>query len=419
MTDRHIRWVFWSLTFLQWFPIGFLLPVLVLTMDERGVGLGQIGVTFAAYGITTAILELPTGSLADAMGRKPVLMMSALLHTAMAVLWLFSSTFPLFLIGAVVGGVGRALSTGPLQAWYVDSLHELAPNRPIRPGLAGAGVANGFGIALSSLAVAGLSFIPGLPGDGPVISALRLPALLAATFSIVHLIAIYLLVTENREHLTSIKAVAKAIPRTITRVSRLAVGAGPMRLILLAMAMIGVALASVEMLYQPLFSDMIASTTSATRLFGFLAFGLAMSAGVGSAIAGAVPESRSQPAAVASGTLLVAGVVIIAFGHAVSVLPAAILFLVIYVLNGFAGPFIDQLLHSESTSAERSTMVSAGSLSIQSGVLVTGTVVAQLAARASIPVAITVAGVFMFAACLLLGRLFLRHGRPAPVTGIP
>lgn len=416
MSARRIRWVFWSLTFLQWFPVGFLLPVLVLTMDERGIGLGQIGVTFAAYGVTTAILELPTGSLADAMGRKPVLILATVLHTAMAILWLFGATFPLFLVGAVVGGVGRALSTGPLEAWYVDSVREIDPNAPIRRGLAGAGVANALGIALSSLTVAGLSSIPGLVGDGPVISALRLPPLLAALSSFAHFMAISSLIEERREHLTSTRAVMAAIPRTMRRVLRLAVGPGRMRLILLTMAMIGIALASVEMLYQPMFSDMMDSTTSATRLFGFLAFGLAMSAGVGSAFAGAVPENRSHPAAVASGALLACGVAIIAFGQAGSVLPAAVLFLAIYVLNGFFGPFVEHLLHSESTSAERSTMVSAGSLSIQSGVLVTGTVVAQIAARSSIPAAITVAGIVMFTACILLGRLFLRHREPVPAN---
>lgn len=410
MTVRRIRLVFWGLTFLQWFPIGFMVPILVLTMDERGIDLGRIGLVFATYGITTVILELPTGSLADAIGRKPVMILSSALHTLMAGLWLFADSFPLFLLGALGGGIGRALSTGPLEAWYVDTLKEQHPDAPLRVGLAGAGVADGVAIALSSLSVAGLSYIPGLPGDGPILSVLRLPALLAGAFYIVHGIAVSLLIHEDRAHLTTFSGVTTAIPETVGRVLRAAVKPGPVRLIFLTMVFLGISFASVEMLYQPLFTDMLDSTTSATRLFGYLGFGLAIASAAGAGIATAVPERQGiSPALIASIASLVAAVAVAGFAMSTRLGLSVFLFLAVYLLGGLAGPFIDHLLHDESDSRERSTMVSAMSLSTQGGVLVTGTLVAQVAALVSISAALGVAAAAMAVCALLLLRIFRRH----------
>ena len=59
---------------LRWLPTGLMIPVFVLLALERGIGLAEIGVIFAVQGFVVLALELPTGGLADALGRKPVLL---------------------------------------------------------------------------------------------------------------------------------------------------------------------------------------------------------------------------------------------------------------------------------------------------------------------------------------------------------
>ena len=54
-------------------------------------------------------------------------------------------------------------------------------------------------------------------------------------------------------------------------------------------------------------------------------------------------------------------------------------------------------------------MVPAGSLTVQSGVLTTGTVIAQIAALASIPAALGIAGIAMLTASLLMLRVWRAH----------
>ena len=50
-------------------PAGLLIPVMILLMQERGLSLSQIGLVVTAQGLVVLALELPTGGLADALGR--------------------------------------------------------------------------------------------------------------------------------------------------------------------------------------------------------------------------------------------------------------------------------------------------------------------------------------------------------------
>jgi len=65
---RHV-----VLTALRWLPTGMLIPVLVVLMQDRGLTLAQVGMVSATQSIVVLLLELPTGGLADAVGRRPVL----------------------------------------------------------------------------------------------------------------------------------------------------------------------------------------------------------------------------------------------------------------------------------------------------------------------------------------------------------
>jgi len=42
-------------------------------MQDRGLTLAQVGMVSATQSIVVLLLELPTGGLADAVGRRPVL----------------------------------------------------------------------------------------------------------------------------------------------------------------------------------------------------------------------------------------------------------------------------------------------------------------------------------------------------------
>jgi MFS family permease len=61
-----------GLTALRWLPVGLTTPITVLLAQARGLSLAEIGLLFTVHGIVVIVLELPTGGLADVLGRRPV-----------------------------------------------------------------------------------------------------------------------------------------------------------------------------------------------------------------------------------------------------------------------------------------------------------------------------------------------------------
>ena len=82
-------------------------------------------------------------------------------------------------------GLGRALSSGPLDSWYVEGVRALDPEQPIDAGLAGGQAAGSLALGLGAL-IGGA--IPGLtpwPPEGAGLIATSAPFLGAAALTLV------------------------------------------------------------------------------------------------------------------------------------------------------------------------------------------------------------------------------------------
>lgn len=183
-----------ALTALRWLPVGLTAPVTVLLAQARGLTLAQIGLLFTAHGVVVMALELPTGGLADVLGRRPVVVAGALLHLASCLVLATAMSFPGFLVGVLLLGLGRALDSGPVEAWYVDTVHRIDPAADVAPGLAKHAAADGGGLAVGAL-LGGL--LPGLLG-GAGGTALALPYLVAAVLDVLLVAAVLRLLSEDR-----------------------------------------------------------------------------------------------------------------------------------------------------------------------------------------------------------------------------
>jgi MFS family permease len=180
-----------TLTFLQWLPVGLTMAPFVLLLLDRGLSLAQVSLLGAVSAVTVTVCELPTGGLADSLGRKPVLVASALFHaTGLMLLGVFSVMGPL-LVAAVLLGLSRALASGPLEAWYVDRVHaahtaeEGPPSEPapLTSGLARGEVASSVGLGVGTVLGGGVPLLAAaltVPGDD-----LAVPVLLAAAVELV------------------------------------------------------------------------------------------------------------------------------------------------------------------------------------------------------------------------------------------
>lgn len=83
-------------------------PILAQYAESFGVSMTAIGFTFAIYGLARLMLNIPSGSAADLLGRKPTLAIGGALSAISAVGCALAPNYELFIAARFVGGAGAA-----------------------------------------------------------------------------------------------------------------------------------------------------------------------------------------------------------------------------------------------------------------------------------------------------------------------
>ncbi|MBC8188940.1 MAG: MFS transporter [Puniceicoccaceae bacterium] len=113
--------------FRVFFSARFYYPVYALLFLDYGLTLGQFGILNGIWAVTIVLLEVPSGALADTIGRRRLLIVAGLcMLFEMAVLlvapigggWLFA----LFALNRVLSGAAEAAASGADEALAYDSL---------------------------------------------------------------------------------------------------------------------------------------------------------------------------------------------------------------------------------------------------------------------------------------------------------
>jgi MFS family permease len=366
LTRRYV-----ALNGLSGLPIGLCAPVLVLLLAARGLDVASIGALLAIYGFTTAALELPTGGLADVLGRRPVLIAASALFLLSTLLLGLGAGAALLTAGIILEATGRALDSGPLQAWYVDSVHAFEPDADMTSafargrsvGMLTLAVGAVGGGAVAAIAAAGWLPLP-VAGDAPVL-ALSLPFLLAAGVISIRAIAQFVWLTEppRGPHVT-LRHVLADIPRTIRIGVRTCARAGTLRRIVVLCGVIGVVLATVELLTPLWLSELLGGESRAVASFAVFSAlgGFAMAAG--SAVAPALSRWLGSYRTVVMMALIATAVAVALFSAPIF-LCAAFGYVGVYFALGAPEPLLDDLTHRAVTSGERTTVLSVQSLALR------------------------------------------------------
>ncbi len=410
-----------GLTALRWFPVGITLPVTVLLALSRGLTLAEVGAVFVVHSVTVVLLELPTGGLADALGRRPVLAASALLNMSSCAAYATADGVPGFVLATFLLGAGRALDSGPLQAWYVDAVHLADPDADVTPGLSRGGAADC--LALSAGAVLG-GVTPALL-DGSAERVLVLPYVVAAGLSLLSLAAVLLLVTptgppRGGSAPAALRSGLRAVPSTVRDTVRLASGDDALRRVLLLSMTGGIALGTLELLGPTLFSDLSGSPTGGSAVFGVVMAVSFLAGALGSALA---PRSRrlardSTPYAL-TGLLGLSGLALAGVAGSQTMLLGAVAYAAFYLANAAAWPLLHAVLHARVGAGGRATALSASSLALMIGGGAADLVNPRIVALGGRPAAYATAGVVVALGALLALRLPDAVGdlsRPAPAT---
>jgi MFS family permease len=91
-------------------------PFLFLAFLEKGLGFTQIGLLIALRELTTNVLEIPSGAVADVFGRRLSMILSFVSYIAAFLLFGFADGMAWLYAGMVLYGVGEAFRSGTHKA---------------------------------------------------------------------------------------------------------------------------------------------------------------------------------------------------------------------------------------------------------------------------------------------------------------
>lgn len=100
----------------------FFVPVLALFYIASQVPLEQFAVIMSVFALAILLFEVPSGVVADFLGKKKTLLLSGFLYVIEIFILAFFNGFWLFLIAKVLSGIGVSLASGARQAIVYDTL---------------------------------------------------------------------------------------------------------------------------------------------------------------------------------------------------------------------------------------------------------------------------------------------------------
>ncbi|MFJ6795017.1 MFS transporter [Streptomyces sp. NPDC091268] len=394
LDPRTARRRFVTACALFWLPLGLSIAPLILLFTERGLAPAAVAGLLAVHSLTAAALELPTGGLSDVLGRRAVLAVAGALNLAALILLALGTAPWLLGLGMALMGAGRALSSGPAEAWYVDTVHaDSGPDAELRTGLARASAATSAALAAGTLLGGAL---PWLLGRGPDLGArldratsglvlpLSTPLLWGAAVEVAFVLYVLAALREPPRPAAGLRQVLGGVPATVAGGLRLGGSDVIVRRILLSAAAAGGALATMELLTPGRAAGLTGAPESGAVLFAALACAGFVCSALGSHLAPPLARRAGSGeravmlslGASAAGLLLLGATA--ASTDAVHVVLAAAGYGLVYLGLGAAGPSENDILHRRVASAGRATALSVQSLALQLAAALLGLVIGFL-----------------------------------------
>jgi len=399
---RHIR-VFQIHQFLDRFAMGLTVAVVALALTDRGMDLFQISLLFGVYSITTMTLELPFGGLADSIGRKPVFLTAVVASLMSLALFLATRNFYVLALSFAFIGFGRALRSGTLDAWFVETFITIAPNVDVQPALAKAQSANAMGLAFGAI-LGGL--LPDVLGSVATRVGFGIyDVSYVASFGVMLGVFVFTMVAivEAPRPKTG-KALRQGfanVPRVIGEASRLALKHPILSVLLTAQAFFLTATNPVEVIWPTHAKPMI-DVNYANTLIGVLTATYFFSNALGASLSPHISRlfNRRHAVTLAATFACLAGLQILLAlqSHIIGFLMA---FIVFSVFLGVSETPESSILHRCVADRQRSTMLSLRSLIQQLGAAVGLVLAGAVADVYSAPVAWCVGAGFLVIAVIL------------------
>ena len=396
-STKSIQRIYHLAISLYWLATALPISLLVLFAQARSLDLFQVGIVMGLYSLTIVLLEVPTGGLADTIGRKRVAILAYSVTVLSGIVLLGAFSFPIFLLGFMLNGVGRALSSGALDAWFVDALKAADPDVDLQPAFAKVGTYSLLSLGVGTL---GGSLIPGLfkdlPADGTAIfTPLSMPIAFSGVVYILLLLVVSFLIIEERK-LTNENRWLESIRKIPDMIKTAAVLTRKNNIILLLLGVTsvsGLVLVSLETFWQPYFANLFGGSEGNTVWFGVIMGGNFLVGMLGNMIVTPVSKALGKRyglvAAIFHG---LRGVILVGLALQSNLPIAVLLFWLVYLNMGAVNSPHSTLLNEQIPSEQRASMLSIESLAAYLGSAVGGILLGYIAKQLSISTAWLISG---------------------------
>lgn len=372
----------------KWFML--FMPIVVPFYESNGLSMKDIMVLQAVYSVAIVILEVPSGYLADVIGRRKTLIIGAIFGTLGFTTYSLSYGFYGFLVAEIILGVGQSCISGADSAMLYDSLLERGEEKKYTRF-------EGRITSLGNIAEA----VAGIAGGLLAGITLRAPYIAQAFVAFIALPAAITLVEPTRK-----VPLIKAGIMEIIRIARFALFEDrPLRRNILFSAITGTATLTMAWFAQPFFEY----TRIDIAWFGLLWTSLNLTVAITSYTAHKLESKLGQKWSVLIIALLIPlGYLALGRFH----LPSGLIILFLfYLVRGYATPVLKDYINRTTASHIRATVLSVRNFIIRLLFSLTGPMLGWVKDLYSLPQALTLAGIIFLVLTVITAILFIISGK--------
>ncbi|SNX55318.1 MFS transporter [Thermoanaerobacterium sp. RBIITD] len=103
---------------------GLTIPIIAIYYRYVGLNLFQIGLVSTIFELSIFIFEIPTGFIADKIGRRFSILLSFLSFSVSGILYFSIRNIIGIMCASIMQGIGYTFISGSLQAWAIDTLKQ-------------------------------------------------------------------------------------------------------------------------------------------------------------------------------------------------------------------------------------------------------------------------------------------------------
>jgi MFS family permease len=372
----------------KWFML--YMPIVVPFYESNGLSMKDIMILQAVYSIAIVVLEVPSGYLADVIGRKKTLIIGAIFGTLGFTTYSLSFGFMGFLVAEIILGIGQSCISGADSAMLYDSLMDRGQEKKYTRY-------EGRITSLGNVAEAVAGILGGLLAG----FAIRAPYVAQAFVAFIALPAALTLVEPTRKTL-----LIKSGMMEIVKIARFAlITDRPLRRNILFSAITGTATLTMAWFAQPFFEY----ARIDIAWFGILWTTLNLTVAITSYTAHILEKKLGQRWSVLLIALLIPmGYLALSRFH----LPIGLLVLYLfYLVRGYATPVLKDYINRITASHIRATVLSVRNFIIRLLFALTGPLLGWVKDIYSLPQALTLAGIIFVVISILTAILFISSGK--------